>query len=238
MAEEEFLSRALRWDDPNRIKTIQDLYACVDWVGFLPLFANGVPGSSVEESTAVWDWWSEDPERDPWLWREQAAREGRVAYGKFFDGRAGFLSLSWLPVFANARRDGYDFDALWDDGKARWRAKRIMDCFQEGEEHLSFELRNMAGFGKGGEPGFEGTVTGLQHDLYLVIRDFRQRRNRRGEPYGWPITVYATPESIWGRETVTSAYSESPAESRRRILERARELYPTAEENELKKIFL
>ena len=39
--------------------------------------------------------------------------------------------MEWLPAFANFRRDGYDFDARWDDGLANIRHKRIMDCFEE-----------------------------------------------------------------------------------------------------------
>jgi len=55
---------------------------------------------------------------------------------------------------------------------------------------------HLAGFGKGGEKNFEGTVTGLQMGGYLPIRDFRQRLNKKGQPCGWPISVYATPESL------------------------------------------
>ena len=47
------------------------------------------------------------------MWREIIARSGKVAYGKFFDKKAGFISVEWLPVFANYRRDGDDFDALY-----------------------------------------------------------------------------------------------------------------------------
>ena len=42
---------------------------------------------------------------------ERRDRYGKVAYGKFFDKKAGFISLEWLPYFANYRRSGYDFDA-------------------------------------------------------------------------------------------------------------------------------
>ncbi len=232
----EWVSRALHWEDPERIRSAGDLIARVNREGFLPLFANDVPGFSVEERTLAWDWWSDDPVRDPWLWREVVARGGQLCYGKFFDGKAGFISRAWLGAFANYRRDGYDFDALWEDGRAHYRLKKLMDCFTQGEERFSFELRNLAGFGKGGEAGFEGAVATLQRMTYLVIRDFRQRRNRLGEYYGWPITVYATPESVFGEETVTACYSESPAESWARIWERARELCPGADEKALKKL--
>ena len=35
----------------------------------------------------------DDPERDPWAWRQILAQRGHVAYGKFFDRKAGFISL-------------------------------------------------------------------------------------------------------------------------------------------------
>ena len=37
-------------------------------------------------------------------------------YGKFFHKKTGYISVEWFPHFANYRREGYDFDALYDDG--------------------------------------------------------------------------------------------------------------------------
>lgn len=223
--------------DPDAVRTPEALIALVKAEGFLPLFAGELRGFSVEERTVSMDWWSGDPARDPWEWRKILASDGRVAYGKFFGGRAGFVSAAWLPALANYRRDGYDFDARWEDGKAHYREKKIMDLFPGNEEYMSFRLKEAAGFGPGGERNFEGTLTRLQMETYLVMRDFRRRTNRAGRPYGWPVTVYATPESLWGYDHMTSAYGESPAASRERILARLRELYPnTTEESREKAI--
>jgi hypothetical protein len=71
---------------------------------------------------------------------------------------------------------------------------------------------------------------------YLCLRDFRQRKNKQGENYGWAIAVYSTPEHLWGYDYVTSAYSESPAESAKRIAEHMRECYPIAAEKQLRKV--
>ena len=223
-------------NDPRRIRTAEELTDYIDAVGFLPLFKNEIPDFSVEERTLGRDWWSDDPDRDPWQWRQIIAAGGRVAYGKFFDRKAGFISLKWLPYFANARRDGYDFDARWEDGKASFREKKIMDLFEDLDELYSPQIRQLAGFGPGGEKNFEGTVTLLQMQTYLVIRDFRRRLNRRGEPYGWPIAVYARPETLWGGEAVTAAYAEAPEASRERILHRAAQLRPSASERQLRKV--
>ena len=85
------------------------------------------------------------------MWREIIARSGKVAYGKFFDKKAGFISVEWLPVFANYRRDGDDFDALYEDGKAPLKHKKIMDNFIEDKldsEILANQLKVMSGYVK------------------------------------------------------------------------------------------
>lgn len=226
-------------DDPECIHTVEQAIEYINEIGFLPLFKNEIPGFSLEERTVPEYWWSGDIERDPWEWREVIARTGQVAYGKFFDKKAGFISKAWLPYFANYRRDGYDFDALWDDEKASMKQKKIMDLFAEGNadaELYSFEVKQRAGFGKGGEKNFDGTVTDLEMKTYLCVRDFRQRKNKKGEAYGWSIAVYATPEHIFGYEYVTSAYTEEPVESGKRIVKHMMEVYPIATAEQIRKV--
>ena len=226
----EWIMRGLRWDDPGRIRSWQELIRWIDEVGFLPLFKNEIPGFSVEEHTSNLYWWSGDPEQDPWEWRQLIARSGQVAYGKFFGKKAGFVSRAWFPHFANWRRDGYDFDSRWDEGLASSRQKRIMDQFSLRDELYSFELKRLAGFGKEGEKNFEGTITDLHMGGYLLIRDFRQRLNKRGQPYGWPIAVYAMPETLWGYAHVASAYAVEPAQSKVRIDQQVQKYFPAATE--------
>ena len=226
-------------DDPECIHTVDEAIEYINEVGFLPLFKNEIPGFSLEEWTVAEHWWSENPEVDPWEWRAVIARRGEVAYGKFFDGKAGFISREWLPYFANYRRDGYDFDALWDDEKASRRQKKIMDLFAEDladEELFSNEIKQNAGFGKDGEKGFDGTITDLQHLLYLCVSDFRQKKNKKGQEYGWAIAVYSTPEHIFGYDCVTSAYSENPLESGKKIAMHLMDVYPIATSDQIKKL--
>ena len=112
-----WIMRGLDWDDPSRIQTWEELIEWINEVGFLPLFKNEVDGFSAEENTSDLYWWSGDEEQDPWEWRQLIARSGKVAYGKFFGGKAGFISRTWFPHFANWRRDGYDFAAA---GRTSW----------------------------------------------------------------------------------------------------------------------
>ena len=223
-------------EDPSCIHDMNELYSYIDEVGFIPLFKNDIEGFSVEEHSDPKYWWSDDPVRDQWIWRQYAARDHKAAYGKFFGGKAGFISLEWLPVFANFRRDGYDFDALWDDELAQMRHKKVMDCFEEGGEYFSYEVKAKAGFGKDGLKNFEGIVTSLQDKLYLTVSDFRQKKNKKGQAYGWNVALYMRPEDIWGYDAVTSEYRLDPEESYGKIMERMKQLYPAADRKKLDQI--
>ncbi|NLG37900.1 MAG: hypothetical protein GX549_07770 [Clostridiales bacterium] len=233
-----WIMKGLSRQDPLRIRSASELTACVSEIGFLPFFANEVAGFSAEERVAADAWWTGDREQDPWEWRETIAAGHEIAYGKFFDGRAGFIAPAWLPAFANARREGWDFDGKWQSGAASLREKNLMAFFVDpesgdeprftGAELLSTDLKRMAGFGKGGEKNYPGVLTGLQMQLYLVIAGFRRRQNRLGVGYGMPVSVIAAPESIWGYDLMSSAYEESPGISWDRIMKHAMEMYPSA----------
>ncbi len=238
MADKEtvWIMHGLDWHDPLRVRSWEELIDLVDELGFLPLFRNEIDGFSAEEYVSDLFWWTGNPDQDPWVWRELIARSGKVAYGKFFGKKAGFISLEWLPHFANYRRDGYDFDARWDDGLANIRSKKIMDCLEDSDGLATLDLKRKAGFGKGGEKNFSGIVTDLQMQTYLVIRDFRRKVNKKGGEYGMPVSIYTTPEKLWSYELLSSAYHEKPEISRERIFQRVRENFREATEEQMKKV--
>lgn len=232
----DWIMHGLAWDNPYRIRTYRELINWINEIGFLPLFKNEVKGFSAEEHVSDLFWWTGDPEQDPWVWRELIARTDEVAYGKFFNRKTGFISLKWLPYFANYRRDGYDFDARWDDELANIRCKKIMDVFSVKKDQTGFELKQAAGFGKNGEKNFDGIMTDLQMQTYLVIRDFRRKKNKRGAEYGMPVSVYTKPETLWGYKMMASAYKEEPETSRQRIFDHLKQLYPQENDVQIRKL--
>lgn len=233
----EWIIHGVKWDDPKCIHNVDEAVEYINRVGFLPLFKNEIPGFSLEERTVAEYWWSDDPVRDPWRWRIAIAKRHDVLYGKFFAKKAGFISKKWLPVFANYRRDGYDFDALFEDEKAPIKLKKIMDHFMENDAEIcSNELKKMAGFGKDGEKGFDGAVTSLMMQTYLCNCDFRKRINRKGVEYGWDVAVYSSPEHIYGYDHVTSCYKEDPQASWRKIVDHMKQLYPESKDMQIRKI--
>lgn len=212
--------------DEKRIKTVEELKAYINKVGFLPFFKGGIEGFSLEELTAVDSWWSGDPVEDPWQWREIIAEEGNIAYGKLFCKKAGFISKEWFPIFVAYRRDGYDFDSRYEEGLASRRQKKLIDILSKYDKLPSYELKKLAGFGKDGEKNFEGTITTLQMQTYVVIRSFRRKRSKKNEEYGWAVADYTLSENLYGRDYVRSAYSLLADKAKEKIINHLLKLFP------------
>ena len=232
----EWRMKGCRRTDQGCLHSPGDLLEMIREVGFLPLFSNEIPGFSVEEHTPAADWWTDDPATDPWAWRQILAPNAFVAYGKFFDRKAGFVSKEWFPCFANYRRDGYDYEGMYEDGKMTRRCKRILDVLElqedaVGKACLSSDLRKKAAL----EKGFEGAVTELQMKTFLLMSAFRQKQNKRGEAYGWHVAELMTPETKWGYEAVNSD-AESPEASWNRIRGQILRYYPDAGEPAIRKL--
>ena len=228
-------------DDPKCLHSADELAALIRKVGFLPLFSNEIPGFSVEECTTPESWWSGDPAVDPWEWRQILSRRKDIAYGKFFNKKAGYVSKKWFPRFANYRRNGYDFDALVGDELASYRAQKIMRALEldeslRGLETLSFELKAKAGFGKGGEKNFEGNLTDLEMQTFILMSDFRQKKNKKGESYGWHIAALETPETTGGYDFIAGGYQEAPEESWDKIVKQVRKHFPDADAQSIQKV--
>ena len=112
-----------------------------------------------------------------------------------------------------------------------------LDEESKGKAIMSSEIKQLAGFSKdGGEKNFEGVITDLQMQTYLIMGDFRQKKNKKGAAYGWHIAVMETPETKWGRDFVASAYSEDPEESWKKIVSRMKDGYPEATDEQISKM--
>ncbi len=55
---------------------------------------------------------------------------------------------SGFRTFANFRRDGYDFDALYDDGLANYRDKELYELLERESPILSGELKRKGNYRK------------------------------------------------------------------------------------------
>lgn len=219
----------------TELRSAVSIATLVQEIGFLPFFTNEIKGFSIEDNCPPELWFS-DTADGPWEWKGPVARRGNCIYGKFFRGKAGYVSLDWLPDFANYRRDGYDFDARFDDELASYKDKTLYDTITQHGSLLSKDLKKLCNYCKGGNKGFDTVITRLQMQTYVTISDFEYLLDKHGKPYGWGVAKYSTPEAICGRDLVTSAYKRSPKESKERIIQHLVKILPDASKEQISKI--
>lgn len=168
----------------EKIQNLEDLERAVERIGFLPYSGNRRELLfTLEERTD--NAWHDDSPSDPWLWRSQVAAGGRLAYGKFFLKRSGFVAPRCLPAFVALRRENRTFSDLYARGLVSRGAKRVYDCFADRAEWTLPALKSEAGFA-GASREFEAALTELQGLFFLCISGQTRRVGRTGEPYGWP----------------------------------------------------
>ena len=210
------------------IRTKEDLVKAVQELGILPFFANSIPGFSIEEHVSQEIWFTDKP--GPWEWKGPVIRETGCAYGKFFENKAAYISREWFPDFANFRRDGYDFDARYEDELASYRDKQLYDLLEREAPVLSGDLKKSGNYGKNGNKGFDTILTRLQAQGYVLTSDFVYRRDKKGNEYGWGVALYSTPEKFWGEEFTGRVYKKTPEQSFATVKEHLMKILPDVQE--------
>ena len=225
--------REITFSDGFRIGSEEELTKAIDELGFIPFFENGIRGFSLEEHIAQGCWYGgSDPWR-AWEWKGPVINMSHCAYGKFMWNKAVYISREWFPDFANYRRNGYDFDARYEDGLASRDDKYLYDLLDANAPILSKPLKALGNYRKGGKKGFDSSITRLQKQCYIIISDFRYATDRYGNEYGWGIAEYTTPEKYWGDAFTDQVYKRSPEESYERLLCHFKKILPEADEKAL-----
>ncbi len=219
------------------IRTRNDLVDLVNEIGFLPFFSCRIEGFSLEENVSYEAWYqgrqSGKVRWDAWDWKGQVLQNKELVYGKFFEKKAGFISLELWPDFCNFRRDGYDFDARFDDGLSSYKDKAVFDHLSGTGAALTRDIKSDLNYKKGGNKGFETVITRLQMQTYVVPVNYEYSKRKNGDEYGWGNCRYDIAERYWGDRLCRSAYKREPAESLERILKHIRKILPKMDEEDL-----
>ncbi len=196
----------------DRVGSEEDLRRLVSGIGLLPYFKNSIPGWSLEENVDPAVWFTEN--EGPWEWKSRLVRDRRMVYGKFFRGRAAFVSVTCFPDLLNYRRDGYDAEGYRDDGLMRRGDGLILDALERYGPSRGVFLKNTSGVKK----GFDGALVRLQMLTFMIPKDYVYDLARDGRPYGWGKALYDTPERHLGQEIVSASAGYAPRESLERIV--------------------
>ena len=219
------------------IDSKSELIEIINEYGFLPFFENSIEGFSVEEHITRECWYNNlgDSFWPAWEWKGSIIRETGCAYGKFFEKKACYVSPEWFAELANYRRDGYDFDARYEDGLSSYRDRQLYELIDSTAPVISKRLKQLGNYKKGGNTGFDTIVTRLQAQCYVVISDFVYLKDKFGNPYGWGVAEYSTPERFMGDSFTEKVYQNSPRDSFEKILEHFCRLFPNEDINKLRK---
>ncbi len=197
-----------------------------EW-GFLPFFKNGIEGFSIEELTPPELLFGDDFENGPWQWKGPIIANWESAYGKFFQKKAGYVSLEWLPDFINWRRSLYPLKKETAD------ARHIHEVLVANESMLSKQLKVASGL-----KAFDTLIAKLQMGTHVSIADFEYLISKKGEPYGWGIARYCTPEAMYPdlfpiKERVGG---RTPKQSRERIIKHLQTILPDVDRKKIEKL--
>lgn len=202
-------------------------------VGLLPLLNSGIPGYSAEDIVSEecryvvfpdggWDW-------PLWKWKGQIVAEGNCVYGKFFAGKAGFVSREWWPDLYNYRRSKSQEP---EEGTIE---DAILQTLHENGSMITRELRAACGFtGKNMRSKFDGYITRLQGACRIVTEDFIYPTDKHGREYGWGWALLSLPEQLLGREACRC--DRTPKESYARLHDHLRTLLSQATERQIEKM--
>ncbi len=205
----------------------------ISQIGFLPLLNSGIYGFSAEDLVdddcrytylpdGGWDW-------PLWKWKGSVVTEGPCVYGKFFDKKAGFISMEWWPDFYNYRRSMHPAPSEGSIEEA------ILLTLQEQGSMITRELRAACGFnGTKMRSRFDAYVTKLQMACRIVTEDFVYPIDKHGQEYGWGWSLLTTPEQLYGRDACQC--SCTPEESFQRIYSHLCKILPEASEHQILKL--
>ena len=223
----------MRMDE--EIHSCPELMAYIQKVGFLPLLDSGIVGYSAEDIVdddcryvmlpdGGWDW-------PLWKWKGPIVQEGDCVYGKFFAGKAGFISREWWPDFCNYRRSRHPAP---EEGSIE---ETILLTLAEHGSLITRELRAACGFtGPKMRSRFDGYITRLQMACRIITEDFVYPRDKHNNEYGWGWSLLTIPEQLLGREACQC--QRSPEESYQRLLAHFREILPQASERQIQKLIM
>lgn len=211
------------------IHSCPELIDYINEIGFLPLLPMGITGWSADEVVdedcqykslpeGGWEW-------PIWEWKGSILQESGCAYGKFFKGKAAFVSREWWPDFCNYRRNIYPYP---EEGSIE---EAILDVLRIEGSLITRDLRHLCGFtGPKMRSRFDAYITKLEMGGYIVTEDFVYPRDRHGREYGWGWSLLTTPESLFGKERCRT--ERTPQESYERILQHFKKILPdTAEKS-------
>ncbi len=163
----------------------EDFVEKVCELGFLMPKDKDIKGFPVlEDFVPESQWWTNNPDIDPWLWKDRAATEKRLAYGAFFNGKKGYIAPEFYSVFMDAFRPKVSMAERYEAGKLglyEWKFWCLLT--NENRPIGTHEYRRMIDTGEKGKNALDAAVIRLQTTFDITIAGNMDMLDKDGHPY-------------------------------------------------------
>lgn len=230
-----------RFGEQYEISSCSQLIERVQQLGFLPLLDSGISGFCAEEMMASdchyvqfddgsWEW-------PLWSWKGPVIADGGCVYGKFFHGKAGFISREWWRDFFNYRR------AVIPQPEIGSVEEAILTTLRVQGSAIARDLRTLCGMtGPKMRSRFDAYVNRLQMGCYIITEDFVYPRDKHGRQYGFGWQLLNTPENLLGIEQClpytddTHTATRTPRQSYCRMVSHLKAILKDADDKQIEKL--
>jgi hypothetical protein len=198
----------------------QEFTEKVDELGFM-FFSKTLEGlPAFPDYTIESNWFTEDPDIDPWLWKYRAPQEKRLAFGNVLGGQKGFVAPRLYQVFYTAYHPQESIEERWAAGEVSQTKRRLWQLFEEDNLLNTSEMRHEMGvtLSRGGSR-LDSAIKDLQREYYITVAGSRLKLDKQGKPYGWYENIYSKVRDWAPEKWMKSNHGLKPEEAREMILD-------------------
>jgi len=171
----------------TKLNTYNNFIARVETLGFMAL-SNILPGLPSLGDETIESHWHTGLDDDPWLWKDRAADEKRLAYGCILGGYKGFVSKRMYPIFYAAFHPEQSMPERWMSGTVNQITWRLWQLFEERRVLNTSQMRQIMGVKF--KNAIDTATKKLQHEYYITVDGNEHKISAKGEFYGWPVNRY------------------------------------------------
>jgi hypothetical protein len=176
----------------KKVKYYQDFLRKVEELGFMPFshILDGLP--AFPQYTIQKNWFTDDPDIDPWLWKYRAPQEKKLAFGNILGGQKGFISSRMYPVFYTAFHPRESFEERWEEGLVSTTTRKLWQLFENYGKLSTSDMRRTLGVTvKKGGSRLDASIKELQRDFYMTVNGATLKTDKHGRQYGWYENIYS-----------------------------------------------
>jgi hypothetical protein len=166
--------------------TYDDFIEKVNELGFF-LPVSGFPSASsfIKEGQQ----WSGKPDLDPWLWKDRAPSDKKLAYTSLCGGRKGFIAPKYYSIFYDAFHPNRTMDERQDAGLLSYYEWKLWNLLSsEGRALGTHEYRKLLGVKTGnGKSALDTAVLNLQLTFEVTLTGPVDMLDKNGIAYNTSV---------------------------------------------------